>query len=63
MVIDAEKRVKAVRFDEVAVGASFKEKPDGTWHLKTGASKGMYQSWGTRYEPAFKADEQVYIEV
>jgi hypothetical protein len=54
--------LKAVEFGSVKVGGWFKESAQGTWLLKTSASKGMYQSSGTRYEPRFASNETVYTD-
>lgn len=54
--------MKSVLFSEVLVGGWFKESEAGEWHLKTSSDKGMYQSFGTRYEPRFKASETVFVE-
>jgi hypothetical protein len=54
--------MKTVQFSAVPLGGWFKESANGNWHLKVSASKGMYQSFGTRYEPAFKAEEPVLVD-
>ena len=55
--------LKKVRFGSVAIGDFFREIGDGTPLLKTDAKHGMYQRWGTRYEPMFRPYELVYVEV
>lgn len=52
----------SVLFSEVPVGGWFKESVTGCWHLKTGATTGMYHSFGTRYEPRFSANESVLVD-
>lgn len=54
--------LQTVTFESVPLGSSFKEEEDGVWHLKTSATKGTYQSWGTRYEPSFAQDVLVLVE-
>lgn len=54
--------MKTVLFSEVPVGGWFKESADGCWHLKADAQTGMYQRFGTRYEPKFAASETVLVD-
>lgn len=54
--------MKAVQFCAVAVGDWFKESEAGVWQLKTSSNAGMYQHFGTRYEPRFKTSEIVFVE-
>lgn len=54
--------MKTVLFSEVPVGGWFKESAAGGWLLKTDVSTGMYQRFGTRYEPKFSANEQVLVD-
>lgn len=54
--------MKSVLFSKVPVGGWFKESVTGYWHLKTGATTGMYQSFGTRFEPKFSANESVFVD-
>lgn len=54
--------MKNIKFSEVAIGDWFKETATTCWHLKTSSTTGMYTSFGTRYEPRFKADEIVFVD-
>lgn len=54
--------MKAVPFASVPLGGWFKTSKDGDWHLKASAGTGMYQRFGTRYEPRFSADEAVLVD-
>ena len=55
--------MKAVKFSSVPVGGWFLESLDSsTWYLKTSTNTGMYQRFGTRYEPTFKDEETVFME-
>jgi len=54
--------MKSVQFSSVPVGGWFKECLTGIWHLKRSNSTGMYQQFGTRYEPNFKASETVFVD-
>lgn len=54
--------MKVVQFSSVPVGGWFKESMSGTWHLKSSSTTGMYQSFGTRYEPTFKGEETVFVD-
>lgn len=53
--------VKPARFAEVPVGGWFKETVEGAWHLKMSSAAGMYQRWGTRYEPRYGLDDLVWV--
>lgn len=54
--------LKQVQFSTVPIGGFFKEAANGDWYLKTTSECGMYQHFGTRYEPRFKAEETVFVE-
>ena len=54
--------MKPVQFQSVPLGSFFKELVDGCWHLKTSANNGMYQSFGTWYQPKFALTEIVFVE-
>lgn len=51
-----------VEFESVKIGDWFKEQVHGSWHLKVSPSRGVYQSWGTTYEPFFASGETVFVE-
>lgn len=52
----------AVEFGQVPVKSWFKARPDGVWHWKSDERTGVYQSWGTRYEPNFSTTVEVFVE-
>ncbi len=54
--------MKTVQFCAVPVGGWFKVSLIGVWHLKSSNSTGMYQRFGTRYEPRFGAEEAVFVD-
>lgn len=54
--------MKAVQFSAVPVGGWFKELAYGVWHLKSSSTTGVYQRFGTRYEPCFNGSETVYVD-
>ena len=54
--------LKPVIFHDVAIGHFFKDRADGTWHLKTAADRAMYQAADVRDDPHFLAEETVYID-
>lgn len=54
--------MRQVRFEEVQVGAEFKEAPDGAWHLKTDAARGLWRASGMESTPKFRLDEMVWID-
>jgi hypothetical protein len=53
---------KQIYFGSVQIGQWFKECGAGAWHLKVTRSTGLYQSAGTRFEPAFATSELVFVE-
>lgn len=56
------KDMAPVIFSDVAIGSSFKPSTSDCWHLKIEANKGMFQSFGTKYEPTFNGDQTVFID-
>jgi hypothetical protein len=62
LCIAKELPLEAIEFGAIPVGAWFKESQDGAWHLKSSCSTGMYQHFGTRYEPSFQAGETVFVD-
>jgi hypothetical protein len=51
-----------VQFSAVTIGGWFKDSPEGCWLKKIDAGTGMYQRFGTRYEPRFRASETVFVD-
>lgn len=57
-----EQNMNTVKFSEVPVGEWFRELTTGCWHIKVDSSSGMYQRFGTRYQPKFGASANVLVE-
>ena len=53
--------MKQVQFSMVPVGAWFQEVASGCWHLKVDSRSGVYQRFGTRYQPTFASTELVLV--
>ena len=54
--------MKTIQFSAVPVGGWFKESADGVWYLKANSTTGVYQRFGTRYEPRFNGSEAVFVD-
>lgn len=54
--------MKKTIFSKLSVGQWFKETPDGTWYLKSSASRGQYHANGIDGEPSFDGNETVWVE-
>ncbi len=59
---DREIAMRQVMFQEVQVGAQFKETPDGAWHLKTDNARGLWRANGMESSPQFRPVEMVWID-
>jgi len=58
-----ENAMRQVTFGELQVGAEFKETPDGAWHLKIDATRGLWRASGMESTPQYRTDEMVWTEL